>query len=90
MGDFERTFGAGADACSIIDRYSRDFIREQKEEWQKEKRASKFESHYDRSLGIEIYFQNYDEMNDWDLQNPKAQYVRRRRGPGYEMKIISK
>lgn len=30
MGDFERTFGAGANLDSIIDGYSREYRREQK------------------------------------------------------------
>ena len=62
MGDFERTFGASADIDSIIDGYSRDYLREQRQASRPQARTKNFSS--------------FQEAAEWAKRNPGRSIVR--------------
>jgi hypothetical protein len=70
MGDFERTFGAGADAASIIDGYSRASIREQ--------RQNRFNERYAKKV-----FATFEEASDWSKNNSGKMFMRAPNGNGF-------
>lgn len=70
MGDFERTFGAGADVVSIIDGYSRSYIREQRQNRFKASQAKKT-------------FDTFEEASDWSKRNNGKMFTRSPDGNGF-------
>lgn len=62
MGDFERTFGAGANIESIMDGYSRDYKREQRGAYRAEPKSKTFSS--------------FSEAAAWAKSNPGKIIVR--------------
>lgn len=63
MGDFERTFGAGANLDSIIDGFNRDHFREQ--------RAIR-----SGSTGQRTTFKTFQEASEWAKNNPGRSFSR--------------
>lgn len=70
MGDFERTFGAGADAASIIDGYSRGHMREQRQNRSNERYAKNV-------------FATFEEASEWSKNNNGKMFTRAPDGNGY-------
>ncbi len=62
MGDFEDTFGAGANLDSIIDCYSRDYLREQRRPSRPQPRNNNFLS--------------FQDAAEWAKKNPGKSIVR--------------
>jgi hypothetical protein len=61
-------------------------------DWENERdnKNGKFQTAYDRAEGKEVYFSSYAEVEAWDRANPGVQFIRRRSGDGYTMKILAK
>ncbi len=85
MGDWERTFGAGTSAESVIGGINRGWQQEQDDAWWEAKRRS---TPYDRAPGEEMYFSSLDEADAWIKANPGANDIQRPKGTGYVMKVI--
>ena len=62
MGDFERTFGAGANLDSIIDGYSREYRREQRS-------SGSFSKPKPTDTGAKT-FPSFQEAMSWAKSNP--------------------
>jgi hypothetical protein len=75
MGDFERTFGAGADVDRIISRFSDAEFGESRSFRTRQRPAE--------SSKKELYFETFDDALAWEKANPRIGFVRRRRGDGY-------
>lgn len=69
MGDFERTFGAGADLDAIIDRFSRDHRAEQHRSQSK--------------VSIKRYFSSFQEACVWAKSHPGKAFRRDSKGKGF-------
>lgn len=67
MGDFERTFGAGADFDAIINGYNREYLQEGREKKAKSKRV----------------FSSFREAADWAKANPGKSIMRASDGEGF-------
>lgn len=63
MGDFERTFGAGADLDSIIDGFNRDHFREQRQS-------------NNRPAARKQTFKTFREASAWAKNNPGRSFGR--------------
>lgn len=63
MGDFERTFGAGANLDSIIGGFNRDHFREQR-------------STRSSSTPRKRTFKTFREASDWAKKNPGRSFSR--------------
>lgn len=74
MGDFERTFGEGADIEAIIDGISRSVMAEERRQ-----------SRGDRQR---LFFPTYEEAVVWENANKDVPFIRRRKGDGYEVKLV--
>lgn len=91
MGDFERTFGAGADVESIIDNFDRSWRAEQREARREAQNSQQGgQTMYDRAVGEEMLFPSVDAAEDWMKAHPGVQYVGRRHENGWAMKILSR
>lgn len=73
LGDFEDVFGAGADAVDIIDRFSRQEMRAQ--------RQSK--------TNCPLFFETYEKAVAWEQENKGVPFIRRRKGDGYEVELVT-
>jgi len=71
MGDFERTFGAGANIESIISGFDRDHRAEQRR-WDREARSSRKRT-----------FNTFQEAIDWAKSNPGKSFTRSTDGNGF-------
>lgn len=71
MGDFERTFGAGADFDAIVSGFSRDYQKEQRQ-LDREARAATKKS-----------FSSFQEATVWAKNNPGRSFVRCPSGQGF-------
>ena len=67
MGDFERTFGAGADAVAIINGYNREYLQEERRSRLNSKRE----------------FASFEEAVAWAKANPGKSIVRAPDGIGF-------
>lgn len=73
MGDFERTFGAGADAESIIDGYGTI--------------NDNYDDSEGEMIEIELWFPNYAEAEAWEKANPNTVFTRRRHLGGFQVTL---
>lgn len=78
MGDFERTYGAGADIVSIIDGYSRDYLREQRN-------SSSFSMRVSAETGAKTFL-SFREAIIWAKANPGQAIIRIPEGDGFMVK----
>lgn len=74
MGDFERTYGAGANFDSILDGYNRDHRLEQREIERKVKASTK------------AWFLTFQSAAEWAKANPGKAFARAPSGIGFEEK----
>jgi len=73
MGDFERTFGAGANIESIIDGINRDYFRD-----------GDADDEDEDDYTPDPHFTTYEEALTWAKSNPgEAAFVRNPYGPGF-------
>jgi hypothetical protein len=97
MGDFEDTFGAGADAVDIIDGYSREYVRSSRSEqlnWcgKSSRTDSKEQGDNDtwsaamvaKGYTLGPGFGSYEELSAWDSSNSRS-HVRRRIDQCYQI-----
>ena len=71
MGDFERTFGAGANVDSIIDGFNRDYLHEQRQSQREYHSTSKRK------------FSSFQEALAWSKKNPGKTITRSPDGIGF-------
>ena len=67
MGDFERTFGAGADFDSIINGYNREYLQEGRE----------------RKTSPKKVFSSFKEATAWAKANPGKSIIRAHNSEGF-------
>lgn len=67
MGDFERTFGAGADFDRILDGYNSEYLREERQKTQNSKKE----------------FSSFQDALAWAKANPGKTIIRSPDGVGF-------
>ncbi|CNI62512.1 Uncharacterised protein [Yersinia pekkanenii] len=67
MGDFERTFGAGADFDGIIDGYNSEYLREERQKTKNSKKE----------------FSSFQDALVWAKANPGKTIIRSPDGVGF-------
>jgi ABC-type uncharacterized transport system YnjBCD substrate-binding protein len=67
MGDFERTFGAGADFDRIIDDYNSEYLREERKKTQNSKKE----------------FSSFQDALAWAKANPGKTIIKSPDGVGF-------
>ncbi|WP_339934707.1 hypothetical protein [Vreelandella glaciei] len=82
MGDFERTFGAGANIESIIDGINRDYFREQRKGARSHSGSARGGEPKLHQSGKQ-HFTSFQEAMAWAKRNPGKSITRSPDGEGF-------